>query len=419
MPIVHEDAIKMNTDTIFTIARSHNKKLRVATKSLRVPDLIDLVTSSGHHEPMLMCYSVKEADFLIQWSQQKYKTNKFTDIMIAYPTANRRDLELALKLNKAGHKVVTMVDCLEHLLLIEEMMLKHSDEERKTPFPVCIDVDASLRFLNGLIHLGAHRSPCHSAETFEILLSKISSSKGLIKLSGVMTYEAQIAGVGDSSIHNSFLFNWAIRLMKRFSRSHVTKLRQQVSLVLQQHGVEIDFFNGGGTGNLEEAAFDPNLTEITAGSGFLQPELFDYYLDNMCSPALAIALQVTRIQKSTSIDLGKDQMKQVSEVICCQSGGFIASGSVGNDKTPSIFLPRGLDTFTDEGFGEVQTPLKVSKQLQLAGLAPRLGDYVLIRPAKSGEIAERFPKYLMVNSETTPSQIQVLTTYRGHGVAFF
>jgi D-serine deaminase-like pyridoxal phosphate-dependent protein len=416
VPIVHEDAVRQNADAIFSIAKSHKKRLRIATKSIRVPELIDMVASLGHHEPQLMCYSVKEADFLIKWSKQKRGgENIFKDILIAYPTANRRDIELAFHLNAAsGSKVTLMVDSLAHLQLIAQSI--PSNLVGTTRIPVCIDVDASLRFFGGLLHLGAHRSPCHSPEQFEALMLAVLAQDKVMRLAGVMTYEAQIAGVGDSSIHNSRLFNWAIRLMKRISRTFVARLRQQIRGVLLEHRVEIDFFNGGGSGNLDEAASDLNLTEVTAGSGFLQPELFDYYVDNVCSPALAIALQVTRIQKSRADASGTE----ISEVVCCQSGGFIASGPPGRDKMPSIFLPRGLKPFEDEGFGEVQTPLRVNHVLQKAGLSPKLGDFILIRPSKSGEMAERFPKYLMVNAETSaPSQVKILTTYRGYGYVFF
>lgn len=56
---------------------------------------------------------------------------------------------------------------------------------------------------------------------------------------------------------------------------------------------------------------------------------------------------------------------------------FFYSGPASPDKLPQAFLPRGLKTYPDEGFGEVQTPLKVNASVQLD-----IGDVVLLRPAK-------------------------------------
>jgi hypothetical protein len=39
-------------------------------------------------------------------------------------------------------------------------------------------------------------------------------------------------------------------------------------------------------------------------------------------------------------------------VIVCHGGGFIGSGDVHNSKAPQVFLPLGVEPFTDEGFGE-------------------------------------------------------------------
>ena len=83
--------------------------------------------------------------------------------------------------------------------------------------------------------------------------------------------------------------------------------------------------------------------------------------------------------------------------VTCQSGGFIASGPTEADKAPVPFLPEGLKPTRGEGFGEVQTPLLVPPALR-GKLQP--GDPVFFRPAKAGEIAERFQEYLLVQDGT-------------------
>ena len=88
--------------------------------------------------------------------------------------------------------------------------------------------------------------------------------------------------------------------------------------------------------------------------------------------------------------------------ICCQSGGFIASGAVSPDKSPTVYLPTNLRPLPNEGFGEgmmvtfpqalvavlmrchcpVQTPLELTG----GECTLRLGDCVFFRPAKAGEV---------------------------------
>jgi D-serine deaminase-like pyridoxal phosphate-dependent protein len=138
---------------------------------------------------------------------------------------------------------------------------------------------------------------------------------------------------------------------------------------------------------------------VTAGSGFLQSHLFDYYAGNENQPAMCFALQVTRSPQG--------------DRVTCQSGGFIASGPSDADKAPVPFLPAGLKADKMEGFGEVQTPLLVPPGLRGA-LRP--GDPVFFRPAKAGEIAERFNEYLLIENGAVTGRAR---TYRGLGHCFY
>jgi hypothetical protein len=73
---------------------------------------------------------------------------------------------------------------------------------------------------------------------------------------------------------------------------------------------KIEFFNGGGSGNFEEACNDVSLSEVAVGSAFLQSHIFDYYKAAFTQCAGAFSLQVTRIP--------------AEGIVTCQSGGFIA-----------------------------------------------------------------------------------------------
>jgi D-serine deaminase-like pyridoxal phosphate-dependent protein len=66
-----------------------------------------------------------------------------------------------------------------------------------------------------------------------------------------------------------------------------------------------------------------------------------------------------------------------------------------------------------EAFGEVQTPLIVPADLR-GRLQP--GDPVFFRPAKAGEIAERFNEYLLKQGGRIVGRAQ---TYRGLGHCFY
>jgi D-serine deaminase-like pyridoxal phosphate-dependent protein len=61
-----------------------------------------------------------------------------------------------------------------------------------------------------------------------------------------------------------------------------------------------------------------------------------------------------------------------------------------------------------EGAGEVQTPLEVPVDVPL-------GAPIFFRPAKSGELAERFNEYLLVRGDAI---VERAPTYRGLGRAF-
>ncbi len=66
-----------------------------------------------------------------------------------------------------------------------------------------------------------------------------------------------------------------------------------------------------------------------------------------------------------------------------------------------------------EAFGEVQTPLLVPPALR-GRLQP--GDPVFFRPAKAGEIAERFNEYLLKRGTEIVGRAK---TYRGLGHCFY
>lgn len=381
--LVDLDALDRNIERIRAKVETFGKKMRIATKSIRVPELISRVIKKGGPSFQgLLCYSIHEAQMLSDLG--------FDDLVVAYPFTQASDLNVFLSLTKHGKQVTAMVDHLDHVRLIDEFAAAQGFSGRAR---VAIDIDLSFRKWG--LHLGVQRSSVRDIASFKRVFEAIRASR-FLSFDGVMGYEAQIAGLTDQSPFKA----WMNPLKKKFKALSVDdtyEKRKAIAMFLKENDALPRFFNGGGTGSLATTLTEPWLTEATAGSGFLQSHLFDYYASNENEPASCFALRVTR--------------KPEPEVLTCQSGGFIASGETGLDRSPVVFMPDALSPISTEGFGEVQTPLKGA-----AARSQKIGDAVFFRPAKAGEIAEHFDEYALLSQGKIVSRAK---TYRGSGWAFY
>ncbi|MEP7120550.1 MAG: alanine racemase [Byssovorax sp.] len=382
LALVDLDALDHNVEALLAPVRASGKTLRIASKSIRCPVLLRyLLDRGGAAVRGLMAYSCAEARFLA--------SQGFDDLLIAYPTAQLHDARLVAEANLAGARVSLAVDCAEHLAVASRAAVNLA-----ATIPVIIDVDVSYRLLGGRAHLGVRRSPLHTARQVGALAAQIASYPGL-SLGGVLAYEAHLAGLPDHS-PLSPLLDVPRRAVKELSRAPVLALRREIQAELARLGLSAPVFNGGGTGSVPWSVQDPALTEITAGSGFLDSHLFDHYRGVELRPAAFFALQITR--------------RPAPGFVTCQGGGFVASGSAGPDRLPLPYLPEGLSLLGMEGAGEVQTPLRVPAGLDLA-----LGAPVFFRHAKAGELAEHFQEYLLVRGDRIEGRAP---TYRGAGHRF-
>lgn len=382
--VVNMEILDHNIEYFKKIAEKNGKNIRIATKSIRVPELIKYIQQKGGEKfQQLMCYSVREADFLIQQG--------FQHIMVAYPSVSDADLRLFFHLTQQNHDIALTIDSVEQIKRIEKVWETNKNATIKAK--LCVDVDMSYR-PKGL-HLGVFRSSILSISEFEEVLNYIAHSD-FVKLTGIMGYEAQVAGMGDKNPFQPIL-NPAKKLIKKLSQKDVAKKRQSIFNTLNNKNIQLEFFNGGGTGSILTTGTEPWITEIAVGSGFLQAHLFDYYEQNSCLPAFAFALQISRTPNK--------------KIVTCKSGGFIASGETLKDKMPLPFLPEGIKITANEGFGEVQTPVIIPENIKV-----ELGDVLLFRPAKSGEIAEHFTHYLLLENNQIKQSVK---TYRGFGQCFY
>jgi D-serine deaminase-like pyridoxal phosphate-dependent protein len=253
--------------------------------------------------------------------------------------------------------------------------------------PVVVDADVSLRAFGGRVHVGARRSPLGDADQVVAIARAIDRAPGL-RFKGVLAYEAQVAGVSDGA---ESLTARARQLVRRGLEADARARRRAIARALEGAGLAPHLFNGGGSGSLSWSAADDTLTEIAVGSAFVGSHLFDGYLGLGAEPALAFALQASR--------------RPAPEFVTCLGGGYVASGAAGADRLPRPWLPEGLMLTLLEGAGEVQTPLTVSP-----GVVIPLGAPIFFRPAKAGELADHFDRYLLVRGNRVEARVE---TYRG------
>jgi D-serine deaminase-like pyridoxal phosphate-dependent protein len=374
------DAMWSNAEAM--LGRARGKPIRVASKSLRCRELLELIRRRDERFSGLMTFTLPETLWLAEQG--------FENLLLAYPTADRGALgELALRsvANPEGAPIV-MVDCVEHLDAIESVLGAGA-----APVRVCIDLDAGWWAFGGRLKAGPKRSPIHSVEQ-AVALAREIEGRSQLRLAALMAYEGQIAGVGDRPPDRR-LRGVAIRAMQRRSAAELAERRAAVVAAIREFS-PLEIVNGGGTGSLELTGAEDAVTEVTAGSGFYAPTLFDHYTRFSLTPAAGFALPVVR--------------KPSAGVATALGGGYLASGSGDAGRLPSPWLPEGLRLDPEEGAGEVQTPL-----LGAAARELRIGDRVYLRHAKSGELCERFDALHLVEGDEI---VDVVRTYRGEGKAF-
>jgi D-serine deaminase-like pyridoxal phosphate-dependent protein len=366
------------------VRRAAGTQIRLATKSLRVRSVIEEVAATPGYAGLL-AYSLREALFLV-------RSGSSDDIVVAYPTVDAAAIADLAADPAAAAAITLMVDCREHLDVIETA--SGGAGASAVPIRVAIDVDASWRPLGSpRVHLGVRRSPVHTAEE-AVALARDVARRPRLALDGLMAYEAQIAGVGDRP-QGSWAKGAAIRVMQQRSATELAQRRAEVVAAVRAVA-DLRFVNGGGTGSLERTAAESAVTEVAAGSGVFGPHLFDTYSTFTPQPAALFALPVVR--------------RPAPGFVTLFSGGYLASGQADLQRLPQVHLPEGLSLTATEGAGEVQTPVHGAAADRL-----RIGDLVWLRHAKAGELAERFDEFLLVDGDLV---VGSAPTYRGEGHNF-
>lgn len=398
-PVAVVDLDRFEANARDLLDRADGAPVRVASKSVRVRSLVERALDGGFRG--VMAYSVREALWLAAHGAD--------DVLVGYPGVDRAAIA-ALASDPAARRAITlMVDSPAHVRLVAEAVGAGAPSRQRgggvdgnvdrdgggePEVRVCFDVDASLRV--GGLHLGVRRSPLRTTDDVARLAGVVARTPG-VGLRGLMFYEAQVAGLPDTSP--------AVRLVKRLSVRDLDRRRPGlVAAVRDVVGHEVELVNSGGTGSLETSAAGPAVTEVTAGSGLFTPGLFDAYRAFQPRPSTFFGLDVVR--------------EPAPGWATAYSGGYIASGPAGPTRQPRVVTP-GWALSGSEGAGEVQTPLRARRRPAQGGSVGseplRTGDRAWFRHAKAGELMERFDEVHLVRGDEIVSTVP---TYRGEGMNF-
>ncbi len=388
-PFAFVDLDAMWSNAREMLARAAGTPIRVASKSVRCRSLLGAILDQPGFSG-LMTFTLPESLWLHR--------HGFDDLLVAYPTADRSAIAELARLD-SEHPPILMVDSTEQLDYIEAAIGTGGGAQpgggptaAVRPIRVCLELDTGWWPLGGRLKVGAKRSPVRTPAQAQALAREVVA-RPRFELAAVMGYEAHIAGVGDRPLGRR-LQGPLIRAMKRRSAAELAERRAAVVAAVREVA-PVSIVNGGGTGSIHTTRGEEVITEITAGSGFFAPLLFDRYSDFTLTPAAMFAMPVVR--------------RPSGSIATLLGGGYLASGAAGPDRLPAPYLPRGLRLDDEEGAGEVQTPV-----IGAAAASLRVGDRVYLRHAKAGELCERFNGLHLVRGQEIVDEVP---TYRGEGRA--
>ena len=249
-PVAAVDLAAFDDNAAELVKRADGKPLRVASKSVRCRALLERVLATpGWHG--VMAYTLPEAVWLVREAVTD-------DVLVAYPTVDRTAIRELTADPELVEAISIMVDHPAHLDIVDQVRPPGG----RPAVRLCLELDSSWK--PGPLHVGVRRSPVHSAEQATALARKIVARPGF-RLVGLMSYEAQIAGVGDAPPGRP-LRGAAIRAMQSRSARELATRRAAIVEAVRELA-PLEFVNGGGTGSIERTTAEDAVTEIAAGSG--------------------------------------------------------------------------------------------------------------------------------------------------------
>ena len=141
--VVDLDAFDANADDL--VRRAAGKPIRVASKSVRVPDAAAPGAGPRRLPRQCLSFTLREALWL-------YEQSISDDLVVAYPTVDREAVRQLVASPAAASAITLMVDDVAHLDLVDSVRSSRAVQVR-----VAVDIDAGLRV--GGQHVGPKRSP--------------------------------------------------------------------------------------------------------------------------------------------------------------------------------------------------------------------------------------------------------------------
>jgi D-serine deaminase-like pyridoxal phosphate-dependent protein len=223
LAFVDLDRFDANVDYVADTQKHSGKTIRVASKSIRCPDLIRRVFDKGGPAfKGILAFTLEEGALLADQG--------FDDIIVAYPTVQRSDMDLMADIAARGTRIALVVDSAAQL-----KCLAQAGRQSGVILDACLEIDMSYRPVGRSIHLGVRRSPLREPDQAVRLARRAADLEG-VRITAVMGYEAQIASVNDS-VPGQRLKNAILRRVKQRSMAELMDRRQAVIQALEAGGL--------------------------------------------------------------------------------------------------------------------------------------------------------------------------------------
>jgi len=371
-------ALAANRREVVSAVGDRAVTVRLSTRALRSTALLrrllmdpTAITADGPPDPLqgLACDSVAEAAALVRLG--------FDDILLHAPICQAAEARRIAQLVADGARIVTTVDCREHVALLAAAVADTGVE-----IDTCIDVDVSWQPA-AEVRFGRLRSPIGDVSSARELGLHIGETDG-VRVVGVSAWESAVADSRRPEARRWWtgpFHGWM------HTRASALAADRRVAVVesLKSDGHPIAIVNGGSSATLTTTVGDGSITEVTIGAAFLCPTRCDA-LPFKLVPAVHFAARICRIPDSEHV---------------------VVRGA-GNGGPARVAWPEGLRPVPGECLSSHQTPLIVS------GTPPALGSPVVFRPTEVAPIFDRFEEVLLVDETGI---VERATTYRGIGIS--
>ena len=173
--------------------------------------------------------------------------------------------------------------------------------------------------------------------------------------------------------------------------------RAAVVALAESLGGQLRFVNGGGTGSMATTRAESAVTEITVGSGFYSPALFDNYREFRFQPAAGFAIEIVRHPRAGHLHLPGRRLYRVG----WRGHRSAASGLPASGRAARSAGGRGRGADADSLHG----PERLA-----------LGDPIFLRHSQGGRTVRALhPSRCCVQNGAVVGEA---TTYRGDGQCF-